>query len=94
MLQVFLSPREALPSHPHVIEFKLYIYVFCTRQKSLFNIDDNKQIQMRTRGKLHHTQAPALDRLAISTKLPLFLSYFLIFLEMKADINQVILTTC
>ena len=70
MLLVFLSPRQALPSHLHIIEFKLYNNgFFCTRRKSLFHIDRDEWVQTRTRGKLHHTQTPALDRSAMWNKL-------------------------
>ena len=45
--------------------------VFCTLWKSLFHIG-RKLVRTQTRGKLHHTQTPALDHSATWTKLEHF----------------------
>ena len=39
---------------------KSYNY-FCTRRKSLFHINGDKQARILTQDKLHPTQTPALD---------------------------------
>ena len=61
------SPSVSRISWQTLQPITLCYCVFCTQRKFLFHIG-RKRVQTLTRGKLHHTQTPALDRLATWTK--------------------------